>query len=235
MNGNHESNFVIGESKIHIRCDSKEALNTAVTEIKRHRKHLVEYIKRHPRFRYALKPIPLSSEAPRIVKIMAMASSIANVGPMASVAGALADIGLECMRRKGAKIAIVENGGEIAAFTERPIVISIYSNSPVFSSRIGFRLKREDCPIGVATSSSKTDRTLSFGEADSVTVVANNASLADAAATAICNSVIGEDVKASIQRGLEKAKTIEGIRGVLIIREDHSGLWGSLPQIVKIT
>ena len=230
----HEINFVIEESKIHIKCDNKEALNAAVAEIRRHRKHLVEYIEMHPSFRYALKPIVPSSKAPRIVRLMITASSVANVGPMASVAGALADIGLECMCKKGAKIAIVENGGEMAVFTEKLIVVSIFSNSPVFSSRIGFCIKREDCPIGVATSSSKTDRTLSFGKANSVTVVADNASLADAAATAICNSVIGEDVKESIQRGLEKAKMIEGVRGVLIIREGHSGLWGDLPQIVKI-
>jgi len=230
----HEINFVIEESKIHIKCDNEEALKAAVAEIKRHRRHLVEYIKMHPSFRYALKPIVSSPKAPRIVRLMIAASSVANVGPMASVAGTLADIGLECMCKKGAKIAIVENGGETAVFTEKPIVIGIFSNSLAFSSRIGFRLKREDCPIGVATSSSKTDRTLSFGEADSVTAVADNASLADAAATAICNFVIGEDVKESIQRGLEKAKLIDGVRGVLIIREDHSGLWGDLPQIVKI-
>jgi len=230
----HEYSFVIEESKIHIKCDNKEAVKAAIKEIKRHRKHLVEYINKNPSFRYALKPIAPSSKAPKIVQLMTMASRAANVGPMASVAGALADIGLECMRRKGAKIAVVENGGEIAVFTEKPIIIAVFSNSPTFLSKIGFRLKREDCPIGVATSSSKTDRTLSFGEADSVTVVADNASLADAAATAICNSVIGEDVKESIRRGLEKAKSIEGVRGVLIIREDSSGLWGDLPQIVKI-
>ena len=230
----HECNFTIEESKIHIKCDNKEAIKAAVKEIRLHREILVEYIGKHPSFQYALKPIAPSSKMPRIVQLMTRASMAANVGPMASVAGALADIGLECMCEKEVKIAIVENGGEIAAFTERPIVISIFSNSSSFLSKIGFRLRRENCPIGIATSSSKTDRTLSFGEADSVTVVAENAALADAAATAICNFVTGEDVEKSIQRGLEKAKSIEGVRGVLIIREDNSGLWGDLPQIVKI-
>jgi len=230
----HEFSFTMGESKVHIKCDNEEAIKAAVKEMKRHRKRLVEYIKEHPEFRYALKPIASSQKAPKIVQLMTAASTAANVGPMASVAGALADIGLECMLRMNARIAVVENGGEIATFTEEPIIVSIFSNSPVLSSKIGFRLTREDCPIGVATSSSKSSRIISFGEADSVTVVTDKASLADAAATAICNSVVGENVKESIRRGLEKAKTIEGVRGVLIIREDDSGLWGNLPQIVKI-
>ena len=81
----------------------------------------------------------------------------------------------------------------------------------------------------------QSGRTLSFGEADSVTIVADDASLADAAATAICNSVIGLDIKESIKRGLERAKRIDGVRGVLIIREGYSGIWGNLPRIVRIT
>ena len=104
MNRNlHEYSFVIEESKVHIKCDNKEAVKAAIKEIKRHREHLVEYINKNPSFRYALKPIASSSKSktPKIVQLMTEASRAANVGPMASVAGALADIGLECMRRKG--------------------------------------------------------------------------------------------------------------------------------------
>jgi len=223
------------ESKIHIKSDSKEAIKAAVKEIRRHRERLVEFIKDHPYFRYKLKPVATDTKAPRIIKLMTAASRAANVGPMASVAGALADLGLEAMLREKARIAIVEDGGEIAAFTEKPIVVSVFSSNLTLPSKIGFLLERKDCPVGVATSSSKTDHTLSFGKADSVTVVAANASLADAAATAICNSVVGEDIEESIRRGLDRAKTIEGVRGVLIVREDRSGLWGELPKIVKIS
>jgi len=229
-----EYNFLIDESKIHIKCDNEKAIKAAVKAIKQHREHLVEFIRQHPDFPFKLKPIANYGNASRIVKIMMGSSKAADVGPMASVAGALADIGLEAMLREKARVAVVEDGGEIAVFTEKPIVISIFSSNTALSSKIGFLLKREDCPIGVATSSSKTGHALSFGEADSVTVVADNASLADAAATAICNSVVGEDVEESIRRGLERARAIKGIRGVLIIREGNSGLWGKLPKIVKV-
>jgi len=230
----YEYNFIIKESKIHIKSDSKAAIQAAVKEIKQHRKRLVEFIMKHPDFQYKLRPIDTNADAPRIIKLMMAASREANVGPMASVAGALADIGLEAMLREKARIAIVEDGGEIAAFTEKPIVVSIFSSNSILLSKIGFFLERKDCPIGIATSSSKTSHSLSLGKADSVTVVADNAALADAAATAICNSVVGENVEGSIRRGLERAKIIEGVRGVLIVREDKSGLWGELPKIVKI-
>jgi len=230
----HEYSFIIDESKIHIKCDNKKAIKIAVEEIRRHREQLIEFIKKHPDFPFKLKPVSNCANAPRIVKLMTTSSKAADVGPMASVAGALADIGLEAMLREKARVAIVEDGGEIAVFTESPIVISIFSSNMILSSKIGFLLEKKDCPIGVATSSSKTGHALSFGEADSVTVVADNASLADAAATAICNSVIGGNIKKSIQRGLERARTIKGVRGVLIIREDCSGLWGNLPKIVKV-
>ena len=231
----HEYGFTLSESKIHMKSDNNEALRKAVAEIKRHRRELLRYINEHPEFKYAMHPVAPAQNAPRIVQEMASAAFKANVGPMASVAGALADVGLRSMLKLGASIAIVENGGEIAAFTEEPIIISILSGDVSLSGRMGFCLGREDCPIGIATSSSRTNRTLSFGEADSVTVIADNASLADAAATAICNSVIGLGIKESIERGLERAKRIDGVRGVLIIREGYSGIWGNLPRIIRIT
>ncbi|RJS93185.1 UPF0280 family protein [Candidatus Bathyarchaeota archaeon] len=233
----YEYSFVIKESKIHMKSNSKEAIKAAVNEIRRNRKDLIEFISDHPEFLYRLWPINITAniKVPKIVKLMVESSKIANVGPMASVAGVLADIGLEAMLREKANVAIVENGGEIAAFTDRPIIISIFSNNPNLQNKIGFLLESKDCPIGVATSSSKTVHALSFGNADSVTVVAINASVADAAATAICNSVVGKDAERAIQRGLERAKSIEGVRGVLIVFGDKSGIWGKLPKIVKIS
>ncbi len=228
--------LTVGESKIHLKSDKRIAIREAVKEIKRLRRELVLYIKGHPEFQYSLSPLEASPEAPRIVRDMVRSSKIAKVGPMASVAGTIADLGLEAMLRKGAKTAIVEDGGEIAGFTEQQvsILVSILSSDTSLSGKLGFRISREDCPIGIATSSSKTGHALSFGEADSVTVVASSASLADAAATAICNSVVGTDIEESIQQGLKRAETIEGVRGVIIIREGHTGLWGRLPKIVRV-
>jgi hypothetical protein len=112
--------------------------------------------------------------------------------------------------------------------------VAVLSSYPGLSGKIGLCVTKEDCPLGVATSSSKTGRVLSFGKADSVTVIATNASLADAAATAVCNAVAGENVGVSIQRGLERTKVIDEVLGVIIVREGQTGLWGKLPKLISI-
>jgi ApbE superfamily uncharacterized protein (UPF0280 family) len=234
LNELYEQGFVLKESRIHLKSDKKEAIHEAVKDIKHHRKELVGYIKKHPEFQHTLRPIMVPSEAPEIVKSMADSAEKADVGPMAAVAGALADFGMKAMLRTGAKIAVVEDGGEISVTTDQPITVAILSSYPGLSGRIGLCITKEDSPLGIATSSSKTGRVLSFGEADSVTVVAADASLADAAATAVCNTVAGENIGASIQQGLEKAKAIDGVRGVIIVREGQTGLWGKLPKIISI-
>jgi ApbE superfamily uncharacterized protein (UPF0280 family) len=229
-----EQGFALKESRIHLKSDKKEAINEAVKDIKKHRQNLEDYITKHPEFRYTLKPVDVLLDAPEIVHSMAEAATKAGVGPMAAVAGVLADLGMKAMLQARAKVAIVEDGGEVAVTTNQPVTVAILSSFPELSGKIGLSITEADSPLGVATSSSKTGRVISFGEADSVTVVATDASLADAAATAVCNAVAGEDVGASIQRGLEAAKAIEGVRGVIIIREGQTGLWGKLPKMVDI-
>lgn len=229
-----EQGFALKESRIHIKGDKKEAIAKAIKEIMSHRKNLEDYIKRHPEFQHALRPIDVLPDAPEIAISMAEAARRAGVGPMAAVAGALADLGMKAMLRAGAKVAVVEDGGEVAATTNQPVTVAILSSFPGLSGRIGLRVTEADSPLGVATSSSKTGRVISFGKADSATVVAADASLADAAATAVCNAVAGENVGASIQCGLEAAKAIKGVRGAIIVREGQTGVWGKLPKMISI-
>ena len=229
-----ERGFALKESRIHLKCDKEEAIDEAIKDIISHRKNLEDYIRRHPGFQHTLKPIDVLPEASEIVVSMAEAARKADVGPMAAVAGALADLGMKAMLRAGAKIAVVEDGGEVAVTTDQPVTVAILSSYPGLSGKIGLRITERDSPLGVATSSSNIRRVISFGEADSVTVVAADASLADAAATAVCNVVAGENVGASIQRGLEAAKVIKGVRGAIIIREGQTGLWGKLPKMISI-
>lgn len=229
-----EHREVIKESDIFIKTDKAKAIRAAILIIKYHRNHLEEYIAKHPDFLTTLIPIKIEEDAPEIIKIMAEAAEIADVGPMAAVAGALADLGVKQMVKMGAKVAILEDGGEIAGVSNVPINIGIFAGYSPLSGKIGFRLHIEDFPIGIATSSGTVGHALSFGEADAATILANNATLADAAATAVCNEVKGIDFEKSIQNGLEKAETIDGIRGALIIRGKFAGIVGKLPQLLKI-
>lgn len=231
----HEYGLTFGYSKIHIKCDKREVIPKAVEEIKHHIRELLDYVERNPQFRYSLKPQSMNSNAPPIIQRMIEASRIANVGPMASVAGAIADLGLEALLKMGSRVAVVENGGEIAAYTaDKNIPVSVVTGEGVLSGKIGFLIITDDSPAGIATSTGKTLRTISFGEADSVTVIAENAALADAAATSICNAVSSKNIEDSIRRGLERAREISGVRGAMILRDRHVGLIGKLPKIIRL-
>ena len=163
---------------------------------------------------------------------MAVFAQKADVGPMAAVAGAIADLAVKDMLSAGCKVAVVEDGGEISANSNQPIDIAVAAGEEPLSKRFGFRLT--EFPIGVATSSGRFSHATSFGDAEAVTVFCNNATLADSAATAICNIVKGEDVQAGIQKGVKKALSIEGVEGVFILYKGQVGTAGKIPQIIKI-
>ena len=231
----YEYSLLIGPSKIHVKTDRNEAIPEAIKKIKHHIMELSEYLRKNPLLKYSLEPIDVGAKAPLIVRRMAEAARVADVGPMASVAGVIADLCLESLLKMGANIAVVEDGGEVSAFTAKEnIPISILTGERNLSGRIGFLITSEESPLGVGTSTGKADRTISFGEADSVTVVAENAAIADAAATAICNVTAGVNIKKSIYKALERAKSIKGVRGVIIVHNGHVGLTGKLPKIIKI-
>ncbi|MBS7656162.1 UPF0280 family protein [Candidatus Bathyarchaeota archaeon] len=224
---------IIEETDVLIKSDNEKAIKKALKSIEENRRLLKIYLKTHPLILYSLTPVSIESNAPEIVKRMVEASNKAYVGPMASVAGALADLALKEMVKEGAEVALIENGGEIAVNSKIDINISIYAANSPLSKKFGFKISQKDCPLGIGTSSSKSTRALSFGDADAVTVIAENAAVADASATAICNIVKGEPEEA-IQKGLNLAKKINTVKGAIIIKGNHIGLWGKLPKLLEI-
>jgi ApbE superfamily uncharacterized protein (UPF0280 family) len=151
---------------------------------------------------------------------------------MAAVAGALADLAIEDMKQEGCEVAVVEDGGEIAAASNRPIDVAVAAGEEPLSKRFGFRLT--EFPIGVATSSGRFSHAVSFGDAEAAVVFCKNAALADAAATAVGNVVKGEDAQVGIQAGINRGLSIEGVEGVLILFKGQVGTAGKIPQIIKI-
>jgi len=223
--------FSIKETACTVIADKKEAIKAAECAITHHHEQLESYIRTHEEFLYSLKPLKVV-DGPRIVRLMASASAKAGVGPMASVAGALADLAVEAMLSVGAKTAIIENGGEVAAVSETPVDVALLAGDSPLSGRLGFRI--EKFPRGIATSSGVYGHALSFGEAESVTIFAGNASLADAAATAVCNVVRGSDVDQAIRNGVKKAFHIKGVEGVFIIYKGKVALAGNIPKLVYL-
>lgn len=224
--------FTLKESQCTFVSDSPEALEVAKQSIHCSRLDLELYVRMNPKFEHTLTPVDVP-EKPLVAKLMAEAAVLAKVGPMAAVAGAIADIAVADMLRIGCKVAVVENGGEIMAQANQPVDVAVAAGEEPLSKCFGFRLA--DFPIAVATSSGRFSHAFSFGDAEAAIVFGKNASLADAAATAVGNEVKGEDVQEAIQEGIKRALNIEGVEGVMIIYRGEVGTAGKIPQLIKLS
>ena len=229
----YEGSFRIKESKITIKTDP-EAFTAAVLSILEHRNQLEAYVKNEPAFLTALEPVNVWREAPKVIMRMDEASRIAGVGPMASVAGAIADLAVEAAIDAGARGVLVENGGEVSIDGDYTFHVALNVRGTILSDNIGFKVTPKDYPIGIATSSATSGHAISFGVADAVTVFSKNAAYADALATCICNAVVGESPEQAVEAGLSTAKGIREIRGVIIVVGDKVGIVGRLPEFVYI-
>ncbi len=113
------------------------------------------------------------------------------ITPMAAVAGAVADEVLAAMvRQRRLEKAYVNNGGDIALYLAHGESFKIGMVTSQVSPALDGRMTlTAGGPIrGIATSG-RGGRSLSFGIADAVTVLAATAAAADAAATLIANDV----------------------------------------------
>jgi uncharacterized protein len=192
------------------------------------RRQLEDYISQCPDFLHSLSPLPEDPLAPSLVRRMLHAAQQAGVGPMASVAGAIAQaVGLSLSPLTPA--IIVENGGDCYLNLQEEVKVGIFAGpSSPFTGKIALRFTAERFPLGICTSSGTVGPSLSFGKADAVTVVSRDAALADAAATALGNLV---KTPHEINKALELAPTIPFIEGALIIVEDKIGIWGDLELV----
>jgi len=156
---------------------------------------------------------------------MLRASWVTGVGPMASVAGTIAQyVGNDLLRYS--KNVIVENGGDIfMSLDSGDTNVVIFAGESLLSYKISLKFSSDDTPIGICTSSGTVGHSISFGRADAVCVTSKSASVADAAATSIGNYIRGgEDIKET----LAVASKIEGVLGTLIILNDKLGAWGAI-------
>lgn len=192
------------------------------------RTQLETYISSVPAFLRSLAPLPEDPLAPPLVRRMLDAARLAGVGPMAAVAGAIAQAVAEALQPLSPSV-IVENGGDCYLDLQEETTVGIFAGprSP-FSGKIGLRFQACRFPLGVCTSSGTVGHSLSFGKADAVTVVARDAALADAAATALGNLV---QTPGDIAKALDAAREIPSIEGALVAARDKMGIWGDLELV----
>jgi ApbE superfamily uncharacterized protein (UPF0280 family) len=224
-----ERKLVFKESKIFLKIDGERFVDVAYASLLRNRAELEGYIALHPFFQSTLEPTEVGRDAPQVVRLMAEAAEKTGVGPMAAVAGALADLMLEDVVKQGCGYAIIENGGDIAMQVDRAAKVVVYAGSSPFSGKVGFDVMPKDTPLGVCTSSGTVGHAISFGNADAAVAFADGAALADAAATALGNAVKSED---DVSKAAELAKSLS-IRGAVVIKGKTIAAWGRIPKIVK--
>lgn len=188
------------------------------------REQLEAYFAANPYFAESLVPVDASPGAPAIVRAMADTARTAGVGPMASVAGAMAEAVARGLDPESSEV-IVENGGDLYLISrfERRVLLEA-GDSPL-SGHVGLLLEPGMMPVAVCTSSAKVGPSLSFGSAHAATVVARSGALADAAASVAGNLVHGPD---DIERALARVKEIPGVLGAVVIADDTIGAVGGV-------
>ncbi len=180
--------------------------------------------KRDPSFMTSLTPVKIKSFYPPVIKKMCMLSSEFKVGPMASVAGTVNDLIATELSVKCEEL-FIENGGDLYIKSKKDISVGIYARNKIFKDRIILKIRAGATPCGLCSSSGTFGHSFSMGKCDLAAVLSRSPITADAAATAVANSVRTED---DIEKSLEEFKSHESIKGLFIIKNDKIGIWGDL-------
>lgn len=149
------------------------------------RGQLKTYIALHPEFATSFTPVSVGRDAPLIVRRMAAAAECCGVGPMAAVAGGVAQCiaeGLSCHARE----VLVENGGDTYLLSSKERIVGFLPD-PGSQSVIGLRLPANAFPVSLCSSSATIGHSASLGKGELVAVRSKSGFFADAAATALCN------------------------------------------------
>ncbi len=219
----------MAETDLHILAT--EPVNVqALSAVSEVRTSIEGYIRQHPHFLNSLVPLPLDSQAPKAVQDMLSAGLRTGVGPMAAVAGVVAEQVGSALLAQGIAEVIVENGGDLFLSRKQQSTVSVYAGESPLSGKLGISIRPEQMPCGVCCSSGTIGHSLSLGRADAVVVVAKSTALADAAATRLGNEVDGQRKK-SINKALRLAEEIEGLAGAVIISGEHLGAWGDVELV----
>ncbi|MBN2515961.1 MAG: UPF0280 family protein [Deltaproteobacteria bacterium] len=228
----HRGNY----ATFHVAVEQTDLLITADRDLKdlvlksvyAYRRQIEEYITYRPVFFESLTPIDVDPVAPPIIREMEDASRVAGVGPMAAVAGAIAQyVGMDLVGMSDT--VIVENGGDIFIHSPRNETrVGIFAGDSPLSYKVSLKIQSEKTPLCVCTSSGTVGHSLSFGQADAVCVISKSGALADAAATSLGNMVKGEG---DIRHALDRGSTIEGVLGIVIIVNDKLGAWGDVELV----
>lgn len=215
------------ESDLYILAE-KDLSEPALEQLKAVRAEIELYATRDTGFLNDLAPRKPLLDAPEIIRAMVRAGERWRVGPMAAIAGAVAEAVGKKISEKSGKV-IVENGGDVFALSPDPVKFALYAGeeSP-FAGKVRFRVDAS-AGIGVCTSSGVVGPSYSLGRADAVVAISPCAADADAAATAIANRIHTPD---DVGRVVEEEKNLSRLDGLIACKGDRIAFFGNL-ELVK--
>jgi uncharacterized protein len=218
----YRTEFLKKETKVKIMADCHSHALCAIDDIKARRREIEDWISNHPEFMYSLEPVDYDEPMPPVVREMVEGSKAAGVGPMAAVAGAIAESACRSMRKAGSRTCVVENGGDVFAVTDTQVRMALYAGEGSPANGICVVLDKQNTPLSVCSSSSKMGHSISFGNCDLATIAAKNAALADSLATATCNRIKEEsDMEGALSWAISK-----GARTALAVKGDKVSIAG---------
>lgn len=209
MNLEH-GRFVIGETCIDatVEFGYLKYVENLITEA---RSEILEKISKDSFFELTYSPYPSNDDDPETIRLMCESSERADVGPMASVAGAIDYHVMRGLSEKGCRRMILDNDGDLGIISDIDVNIGLYTGLdeiPLFTITVNSKGK----PLGVCTSSGKIGHSVSLGNCDMATVIADNPVLADACATKLGNLCIDNP-----ERAVEMIYSIDGVRGCMAV------------------
>jgi hypothetical protein len=218
---------VVEQTDLHIvaRSDLSSAVGSVLHGL---REPLKAYIAAHPEFLESLVPVEIAPEASPLVQDMAEAARACGVGPMAAVAGALAQAVADRFAPQSPDF-LVENGGDCFLHSTRPRTVALLAD-PAGGPSLGLRLEARDFPCSLCSSSASIGHSLSLGAGDLVAVRARSGALADAAATALCNLL---RTRRDLNRVTAAAQALHpaGIAGVFAQLGGSIAVWGDMELV----
>ncbi|MEW6565214.1 MAG: hypothetical protein AB1404_06915 [Spirochaetota bacterium] len=165
------------------------------------RRAIQDYGTTHPDFFTSLVPLPFDTESAEPVRSMLRAAWAAGVGPMAAVAGAIAEaLGRALQDCFQFDELVIENGGDYWISVKEPLAVRVYGGLSSLSGKVSVIVPPALAPCGLACSSGTVGPSLSFGKADAALVLTRDAAAADAWATALGNRLrFQQDLAAEVE------------------------------------
>ena len=216
---------VVNETDLWIAAD-RDLTGKAMESISAHRAGIEEYIKAHPVFATTLnvweQPVPPHS----LVARMVAAASAVGIGPMAAVAGSIAEAVARDLIGHTTRV-MVENGGDLFIIGGSISSVGLWAGPSPLSGRVALSVDPSE-GVAICTSSGTVGPSLSLGRADAATVISLSGALADAAATELGNRIRGAD---DMEKALDWALSVTGVTGAVVIIGETIGAKGQVELV----